>query len=88
MAQMKTDIIRINWFDVPTQVSFYELEQDRWIGGIGYHDEIICAECGAIIELEEMYDLEVLDVQPNPVRVLTWVDISDEIKGDFDEEEY
>lgn len=76
-----TQTIQIAQFELPTQVSFYELEQNRWLTGIGYRDEIICAECGGIIPLEELYDSEVLAVEPQPIRVFDyWVDFSDFIQ--------
>lgn len=42
-------------FDVPKQVAFYDSENDCWDIGIGYNDVIICAECGAVIPIEDIY---------------------------------
>lgn len=74
---------KIKYFDRPTQVKFvdpFETEQTgekRWLGGIAYGAEVICGECGSIIELDEIEDLEVLE----------WVSISDEILGDLGNED-
>lgn len=61
-------------YPVPTQVKFYT--DGKWIGGIAYHDEIICGCCGGIQELSEFADGEVVDYN-------TWVDLSAEIIGDW-----
>ena len=61
------------YFEHPTQVLFYD--DDEWIGGIAYKDEIICGECGQAIKIE-------LDGNIIPIKPLTWVNISAEIGGD------
>lgn len=74
---------RISYFDRPTQVAFKEKEEvcdyPTWIGGIAFHDIIICGECGHTVLLEDVEE----------IRVLPWVSISEEIKGDnyFEDEE-
>ena len=74
-----TQTVRIDWFDKPVQVQFYDWrEGGRWLGGIGYRNEIICCECGSTISLNDLYDAEILVIEPNPVRLLgEWVDISE-----------
>ena len=73
-----TQTVRIDWFDKPVQVQFYDYDNDVWIGGIGYRNEIICCECGGVVALDELYDAENLVLEPNPVRLLgEWVDISE-----------
>ena len=65
-----------NFYYVPTQVKFIEnadiVDCPRWIGGIAYHDYVICGECGCIIELEDIAD----------IVELPWVNISDEVIGE------
>ena len=74
---------KIKYFNSPTQVRFidpFETEltgEARWLGGIAYGDEVICGECGSVIELNEIEDLE----------VLKWVSISDEILGGLGNED-
>jgi hypothetical protein len=63
---------KITYFDKPTMVKFKETWEDGEeyiIGGIAYCGEIICGECGSIIEIDDG-DLEI-------VEILSWVDISD-----------
>lgn len=81
MMKIKIDTVKLDWFEKPVQVNFYDFDNERWLNGIGYKDEIICAECGGIISLEEMYDEEILAVEANPVRAFggDWVDFSDYI---------
>lgn len=63
------------YFETPTQVMFW---QDRekmhennidYFVGIAYHDEIICACCGGIVEINEVENIE----------TFPWVDITDAI---------
>ena len=63
------------YYEEPTQVIFLEEyvteEKPQKIGGIAYHDYIICGECGAVVKIE---DTEI-------VEELSWYDISEEIGG-------
>ena len=73
------------YYDIPTQVKFYDFgsEKPYWIGGIAFHDVIICGCCGAIIEISDLYDdAEETGLGEDPIKVLRWIDISDEIKGE------
>lgn len=45
--------------------------EEGFIGGIAYREEIICGCCGGIFELNEVEDLLSID----------WIDISDSIRG-------
>lgn len=60
------------YYDIPTQVKFYDSENNEWIGGIAYRDEIICGECGSIFELDEFEVDEVVEMD-------CWVDINAKI---------
>lgn len=55
---------KIMYFDIPTQVAFWEAEQERYLAGIAYGTEIICGCCGGIIEIEEVYEFAPKDVRP------------------------
>lgn len=63
------------YYEKPTQVIFLEeegvTEEPRKIGGIAYHDYIICGECGGIVAIE---DTEI-------VKELLWYSISEDIGG-------
>lgn len=65
-----------NFYDVPTQVKFIEspdvVDDPHWIGGIAYKDYVICGECGGIVDLKDIENIE----------EFPWCDISDEIIGD------
>ena len=64
------------YFDRPTQVKFIEssdiVDEPRWIGGIAFCHEIICGECGHIVDLNDVEEIE----------ILPWISISEEIMGD------
>ena len=55
---------KILYFDIPTQVAFWEAEQKRYLAGIAYGTEIICGCCGGIIEITEVYEFAPKDVKP------------------------
>ena len=81
---------RQTYFEVPTQVQFWECEIEDYVGGIAYRDEIICGCCGAVISLEDLYeqvrdaaaDGEVAPMEDEVIIVMTWVPINEEIVGD------
>lgn len=68
-------------FDYPTQVKFQDVDGDHWIGGIGYGNVIICGCCGGKVEIKEIYEFAPREVV-EPIQVLPWVDISNEIMED------
>lgn len=45
---------RYDSFERPTQVAFWDMMQDRYLGGIAYDTEIICGCCGGIVEIVEV----------------------------------
>lgn len=55
MTVMKGELImKYNYFEVPTQVKFWD---GRYIGGIAYRDEIICGCCGGIFRISDIYEV-------------------------------
>lgn len=68
------------YFEKPTQVAFKEDESvcddPIWTGGIAYRDEIICGVCGHVVSMADVDEIEVFDSY--------WVDISYDIKGDWE----
>lgn len=75
---------RIKEFEKPTQVRFKLMEEDgvETFGGIGFGGEIICGCCGGCFTLDEIYDDAEIDNIENPIEVLEWISISEEIKGE------
>ena len=51
-------------FERPTQVAFWEVEQERYVGGIAYGTEIICGCCGGVVEIAEVYEFAPEGVKP------------------------
>ena len=45
-----------NWFERPAQVAFYDVDNETYIGGIAYRDKIICACCGGLVDLDELFE--------------------------------
>lgn len=76
------------YYDKPTQVKFLDIlesESDKpyWIGGIAYHNEVICGCCGDTIEISELYEkAEECGYGYGPIEALIWIDISEAIKGE------
>jgi hypothetical protein len=80
------------FFDVPTQVfwknpdfgetdSIYDSETEYFVG-IAYKDEIICACCGGIFEIEDVAQMAGEDGIVNPIYEYNdWVDIAGDICG-------
>jgi hypothetical protein len=82
--------MRKNWYDVPTQVIFVDVDDNlevSTIGGIAYGDVVICGECGCTICLEDLYtdyDAAVADgveVPDAPIYELPWISIDEAIAG-------
>lgn len=47
---------RIVRFNRPAQVKFWDYECECWRSGIGYDENIICACCGGLIPIDEIYE--------------------------------
>ena len=66
------------------QVMFYDGKE--MCSGIIFDDKIICACCGGIFKVEDVYKNAQIDGVEVAIRMfVNWVDISDEIKGDASE---
>ena len=77
------------WFEEPTQVRAYDGMEDGepcFMTGIAYKDEFICACCGGVFEIDEIYAAADEDKFTGTVILCwnTWVDFTDCI-GDDDE---
>lgn len=74
----------MRYYDKPTQVKFYDPENDDYCAGIAYCDEIICLCCGAVFDLNE-YEQEIREDFPEvkvPIIVdLPWISLNEECLG-------
>lgn len=97
MKERKENIMELNesipytpsnrtlYYDKPTQVKFldFDSEEPYWIGGIAFHDVVICGCCGDTIEISELYEkAEEFGYGYSPIEALIWIDISEAIKGE------
>lgn len=98
MKERKENIMELNesipcapsdrtlYYDKPTQVKFldfFENDKPCWIGGIAYHNEIICGCCGGVFKIYELYErAEEHKYEDSPIEALIWIDISEAIKGE------
>lgn len=84
---------RIISFDVPAQVKWYDYDYeesdsftgdyedaDGWAYGIAYGSSIICACCGGIIPIADIYEFAPSNLS-DPIRPFEyWVDFGDVIE--------
>ena len=82
------------YFDIPTQVCFWDFEEQYWHAGIAWGQNVICGCCGGVFEIDEVWEFAPAEVG-NPIREFNyWVDLSDEIAGNtwpedpFEKEDY
>ena len=74
--------MKYDYFEVPTQVKFWDVDGDHYIGGIAFRDEIICGCCGGVFDISEIYESAPDTLEDPIVPYDDWVDISSEIRGD------
>ena len=75
--------MKYNYFEVPTQVKFWDIFNKRYIGGIAYRDKIICGCCGGIFDIRGIYEFAPDTLEQDPIVIYdNWVDISNEICGE------
>lgn len=67
------------WYDVPTQVAWFD--ENHYCAGIAYHNEVMCACCGGIIEIDEIIGFAPDGVVPI-IEYKHWVNFEEEIIGD------
>ena len=73
------------FFDRPTQVAFYNVDDQCYDAGIADGDHIICLCCGGIICIQELLD-DVEEVAPEikkPIIELSWCSLREECLGDL-----
>ena len=73
------------YFKKPTQVWFMDIDENEvhYNLGIAYCDEIICGCCSCVYEITEIWEEADRVGLTNPIIPLSWVDLSDEIRGDM-----
>ena len=79
------------YYDVPTQVIFYDGGDDSPIfcAGIAYKDEIICACCGGAMKIREVIaDAEEDGIKTAIYDYVDWYDMREAIVGGEYPEEY
>jgi hypothetical protein len=64
------------YFEVPTQVAYWD--ESHYVGGIAYHDMIICGCCGGLMEIKEVIEFAPVDVTP-VIEYAIWNNVSSEI---------
>ena len=70
------------YFDEPKQVIFADPDNEgEWLAGIAYKDEIICACCGGVFEIEDVIN-SVEDPEKAIFPYKDWETLEYEIKGD------
>ena len=76
---------RTLYYDKPTQVKFldFSCEEPYWIGGIAFHDVVICGCCGGTVKISDLYEsAEKYKYRKSPIEALIWIDINEAIKGE------
>ena len=66
----------------PVQVRYWDTGRQRYIGGIGYHDVIICGCCGKACSIDAIIDEAAKYSKIDADRAiieLSWVDIHQSI---------
>lgn len=70
------------YYTDPTQVRFWVYEQ-TYIGGIAYHDFIVCGHCGVTLKIDEIIQAaEDEGIDPEKAIIeMEWLDINKAILG-------
>ena len=72
------------YYEHPVQLKYWDTGLGKYVGGIGYHDFIICGCCGKACSIAEIIDegakLARLDPDKSIIE-LDWIDINEEIVG-------
>ena len=75
--------MKYNYFEVPTQVKFWDYFDEHYLGGIAFRDEIICGCCGGVFDISDIYESAPDTLKEDPIVIPDrWVDFSREICGD------
>lgn len=55
---------KIQSFEKPTPLAYWNAEEERYFGGIGYKEEVICGCYGDALKIEDIYASAPYDVNP------------------------
>lgn len=67
------------YFNTPTQVAFWDVDGDHYVGGIAFENKIICGCCGGVISIEEVCEFAPEGIDPIVVYDI-WIDVSGDIR--------
>lgn len=74
---------KYSYFEVPTQVRFWDYKNGRYHGGIAYRDEIICGCCGGMFNINKIYESASDTLKEDPIIVFdSWERFSSVIFGE------
>ena len=77
--------MKYNYFEVPTQVKFWDCFDEHYLGGIAYRNEIICGCCGGVFDISKIYESAPDTLDNDPIVVVKgWKGLSDKICGESD----
>lgn len=68
----------------PVQVRYWDTGLQKYVGGIGYHDVIICGCCGKVCSIAKIIDEAAKYCKMDPDKAIIemdWIDINQEIIG-------
>ena len=71
----------------PIQVRYWDTGLQKYVGGIGYHDVIICGCCGKACSIAEIIDEAAKYCKMDPDKAIIemeWLDIGQQIIGQQD----
>lgn len=72
------------YYNHPVQVRYWDTGLEQYVGGIGYHEYIICGCCGKLCSIskiiEEAAKYSKLDADKAIIE-MEWIDVSNEIIG-------
>ena len=72
------------YYSHPVQVRYWDTDLQKYVGGIGYHDVIICGFCGKACSIAEIIDEVAQHCGMGPdeaIIEMDWIDINQEIIG-------
>lgn len=72
------------YYATPCQIRYYEAECGQYLGGIAYHDFVICGRRGVVLTIDRIVEGAVKSgiCWDNAIIELEWINLSDEIKGE------
>lgn len=72
------------YYNHPVQVRYWDTGLEQYVGGIGYHEYIICGCCGKLCSISEIIEeaakYSKLDADKAIIE-MEWIDVSNEIIG-------